>query len=295
MRLDEALGIDRRRLAALCAAGRVRILAAGQRHGRAILDGRPHLVEGERAIVLDEALDPRVLAEDLPLGVLHDDAHVLLVDKPAGMATHPGPKHPAGTLANALRGLGGPLSAVAGPLRPGIVHRLDLGTSGVMVVARTDEAHADLAAQFRSHSLARRYLALVRGEPAWDERTVESVLAQRRAGRRAFASFDDHPAGRRAITRFAVLARRGAFSVVEARPETGRTHQIRVHLASLGHPLVGDTLYGGAEARHLAHRLGLARVALHAADLAVKHPATGEPLAGHAPAPPDLARLLAAP
>lgn len=291
VRIDEALGIQRRQLEALCRRGRVRVLAPGERHGRAVLVGRPHLAPGERALILDEDLDPGTLAEDLALPILHDDEALLLVDKPAGMPMYPGPKHPAGTLANALRALAGTLSSVEGPLRPGIVHRLDLGTSGVIAVARSDEAHRILADAFHARAVAKRYLALVRGEPSWEERVVESRLAQRRAGRRAFASFEGEGEGpgRWSVTRLRVLARARGLAVIEARPETGRTHQIRVHLASLGHPLVGDTLYGGAEARHLAHALGLSRVALHAASLTLPHPTSGVLLTVVAPLPRDLA------
>ena len=296
-RLDERLGLSRRALAALCAAGRVRAIAAGERSGRAILDGRPRLSDTIRLVVLEPGVDPRVLAEDLPLGVLFDDDALLLVDKPAGMPTLPGVGHPAGTLANALRGLlvreGGALSAVEGPLRPGIVHRLDIGTSGVLAIARTDGSHRALADQFRAHTIERRYLAVVRGEPSWDELTVESRLARRRAGRRAFASVTpDRPSAesKHALTFLRVLRRHAGLALVEARPATGRTHQIRVHLAESGHPLIGDTEYGGAEARHIAHRLGLVRPALHARELGLRHPSTDLPIAARAPIPPDLAR-----
>jgi 23S rRNA pseudouridine1911/1915/1917 synthase len=286
-RLDEVLGLPRRLALELCAAGRVRVIAPGQTVGRAVLDGRPWLSPGTRVVVLGAGTDPRLLAEEIPLVILHADEHLLLVIKPAELATTPGPGHPAGTLANALRGLGCPLSSLEGPLRPGIVHRLDLGTSGVLAIACSDEAHRDLAAQFRSHQIERRYLALVRGQPSWEETEAETWLARRRPGRRSFAAVAEGQ-GRWSRTRFRVLAQGPDTAVVEAVPWTGRTHQIRVQLATLGHPLIGDIRYGGAAARHHAHRLGLRRHALHAAELVLRHPTTGVRVGARAPLPPDL-------
>lgn len=286
-RLDEVLGLPRRLTLALCAAGRVRVIAPGQTVGRAVLEGRPWLSPGTRVLVLDADTDPRLLAEEIPLVILHADPHLLLVIKPAELATMPGPGHPAGTLANALRALGCPLSSLEGPLRPGIVHRLDLGTSGVLAVACNDETHRALAAQFRTHQIERRYLALVRGHPRWEETEAETWLARRRPGRRSFAAVAEGQ-GRWSRTRFRVLAQGPDITVVEATPLTGRTHQIRVQLATLGHPLVGDIRYGGAAARHHAQQLGLRRHALHAAELGLQHPATGARVRAHAPLPPDL-------
>jgi 23S rRNA pseudouridine1911/1915/1917 synthase len=286
-RLDEVLGLPRRLVQELCAAGRVRVLAPDQRLGRAVPEGRPWLSPGTRVVVLDPGTDPRFLGEEIPLEILHADEHLLLVIKPAELTTMPGPGHPAGTLVHALRGLGCPLSSIEGPLRPGIVHRLDLGTSGVLAVACSDEAHRGLAAQFRSHRIERRYLALVRGQPGWEETEAETWLARRRPGRRSFAAVAEGQ-GKWSRTRFRVLAQGPDTAVVEAKPLTGRTHQIRVQLATLGHPLVGDIRYGGAAARHHAHQLGLRRHALHAAELVLRHPATGAQIGARAPLPPDL-------
>ena len=286
-RLDDVLGLPRRLAAELCAAGRVRVIAPDQTLGRAVLDGRPWLSPGTRVAVLDASVDPRFLPEEIPLEILHADEHLLLVIKPAELAMTPGPGHPAGTLANALRGLGRPLSSREGPLRPGIVHRLDLGTSGVLAVACTAEAHRGLATQFRSHQIERRYLALVRGQPPWEETEAEIWLARRRPGRRSFAAVAEGQ-GKWSRTRFRVLAQGPDTAVVEAMPWTGRTHQIRVQLATLGHPLVGDIRYGGAAARHHANRLGLRRHALHAAELILQHPVTGARIGARAPLPPDL-------
>lgn len=286
-RLDEVLGLPRRLVMDLCTAGRVRVIAPGQTVGRAVLEGRPWLSPGTRVIVLDADTDPRLLAEEIPLVILHADEHLLLVIKPAELATMPGPGHPAGTLANALRALGCPLSSIEGPLRPGIVHRLDLGTSGVLAIACNDEAHRGLAAQFRTHQIERRYLALVRGQPHWEETEAEIWLARRRPGRRSFAAVAEGQ-GKWSRTRFRVLAQGPDTAVVEATPWTGRTHQIRVQLATLGHPLVGDIRYGGASARHHAQRLGIRRHALHAAELVLRHPVTGDRIGARAPLPPDL-------
>jgi 23S rRNA pseudouridine1911/1915/1917 synthase len=285
LRLDEALGLPRRTLAALCATGRVRVIAAGEAHGRAVLGGRPVVPAGARVVVLAGDADPRVLPEDLPLPVLFADEHLLVVDKPARMATCPGMGHPAGTVANALRGLGGPLSSVEGQLRPGIVHRLDLGTSGALVVARTDAVHLALVAAFAAHEVRRRYLAVVRGAPAWDDLLADGAIGRRRPGRRACGVV---AVGQPARTRLHVLRRGAGLAVIAAEPETGRTHQVRVHLAAAGLPIVGDTLYGGAEARRLARGLGLGRPALHAASIALRHPTSGARLRIDAPLPADL-------
>lgn len=260
LRLDELLGVPRRSLRALVASGRLRV------DGRALLEGAPRLAPGSRVEVLRAGVDPALLAEAIPIPVLCEDDRLFFVDKPARMAVCPGPGRPAGTLANALRGLGRPLSNLEGPHRPGIVHRLDAGTSGVMAIAKSDAAHAELVALFAAHRVERRYLALVGGEPAWGERAVDAPLARRREGRRAHAVRAD---GRGARTAFRVLARAHGHAWIEATPATGRTHQIRVHLAALGHPVVGDTLYGGGDrAAREAARLGLRRPALHAVRLA---------------------------
>jgi 23S rRNA pseudouridine1911/1915/1917 synthase len=197
------------------------------------------------------------------------------------MAVAPGAGHPAGTLANALRGLGIPLSTVEGPLRPGIVHRLDWGTSGALVVAKDDATHLRLGAAFVAHDVRRRYVALVHGDPPWDATSVDALVGPGRRKAR-----EVRPDGRPARTRFAVRARFGVAALVEAAPETGRTHQIRVHLAHVGHPLLGDTLYAGTRPRRLWGRLGVRRPMLHAAELAV----LGR--AAVAPWPDDLAAAV---
>lgn len=281
-RLDELLtrwGYTKRDTRRLSGCGRIRV------DGRAVT-GSPRLAAGQFVEVLTPQARPAELAEQIPLSVLAQTEELLLVDKPGRMAICPGPGRPAGTLANALRGLGCPLSQVEGPLRPGIVHRLDAGTSGVMVVAKTDPMHRRLCRLFHDHLLERRYLALVEGEPPWVEREVEQPIGRKRPGRKALAVSLD---GKTAQTRFRVVERWAGLALVEARPATGRTHQIRVHLAWLGHPVCGDTLYGGGyPAARRAAALGVHRTALHAAELSLA--SIGVKAA--APLPADLAEAL---
>jgi 23S rRNA pseudouridine1911/1915/1917 synthase len=230
---------------------------------------------------LGPAARPEFLPERIPLAVLHEDASLVIVLKPARMAMSPGAGHPAGTLANALRGLGVPLSAVEGPLRPGIVHRLDWGTSGALAVAKDDATHRRLVGAFVAHEVGRRYVALVHGDPAFATVEIDAPVARARAGRKAQAVRAD---GRAARTAFTVRARFGVAALIEAVPATGRGHQIRAHLRHLGHPLVGDTIYAGGDGarRRLWARLGVRRPMLHAEHIAILD------RAAEAPWPDDL-------
>jgi 23S rRNA pseudouridine1911/1915/1917 synthase len=263
--------------------------------GRVRLDGRPgrpsQRVEHGSAIdaTPPEPLPSPLRPEALPLRVLHEDADLIVVDKDAGMVVHPAPGHTSGTLVNALLHHCGDLAGVGGVLRPGIVHRLDRGTSGVLVAAKCDDAHRDLARQFHEHSVERVYLALVRGVPKTDEGRIEGRIGRHPHDRKRM-SLQAH-AGREAGTAWRVLRRFAAAerSWLELRPETGRTHQIRVHLSSHGLPLVGDPIYG----RERGVKPALARPALHAAVLGFTHPRTAARLRFEAPLPPDLEELLA--
>jgi 23S rRNA pseudouridine1911/1915/1917 synthase len=260
--LTARLGIVKRKLRKLCAQGRIRL------NGRALLQGAPAQKEGSKVEILSADLDPTLLAEDIPLEVIYETERLMVVNKPPKMAMYPGLKRPAGTLANALRGLGRSLSTHAGPLRPGIVHRLDAGTSGALVVAKDDDIHRKLEKLFSERAIYKSYLALVHGCPGWQQIDCNAPLSSKRPGRKGMRVFSK---GKVAKTSFTVIAQNKKYSLVEARPRTGRTHQIRVHLASLGFPLVGDTMYGGGNPEaYRAAKLGLTRPALHARKLQCK-------------------------
>jgi 23S rRNA pseudouridine1911/1915/1917 synthase len=258
---------------------------------------------------------PPLLAEPLPLDVLYEDATLLIVNKPAGLVVHPAPGHWTGTLLNGLvhylngsNGLTPPGSGDGKRARPGLVHRLDKGTSGVLVIARTDAALRDLSAQFRVHSVHRAYLALVAGEVRRSG-VIDLALGRDPRDRRRVSAEHDRVFGirrrgerarRRAVTEYSVAERLAAATLLEVRPRTGRMHQIRAHLASIGHPVLGDPVYGGVPARgddaadpggHAA--FDVARPMLHAAMLGFVHPATRTPVEFGAPVPPDMARAVA--
>ena len=273
------------RLAGISRADAQRGISAG----RVRVDGvaRPKsfaLAGGERlAIDLEPVEGP--VPEGPAIPVRFEDEHLLIVAKPAGLVTHPTVGRRTGTLVNRLLFMGIPLSSVGGPLRPGIVHRLDAGTSGLMIVAKTDEAHVALVAMFRRHAVERRYLALVRGTVAHDAFTVDAPL-----GRRAARVIVDATKGRSAETRFEVRERLEKATLLEAAPQTGRTHQIRVHLAAIGHPILGDRAYGGVGED--SRRLGLSRPFLHSWRIAFDHPLTGERIEREEPLPEDLVDVL---
>jgi 23S rRNA pseudouridine1911/1915/1917 synthase len=263
--------------------------AAAQRaidDGRVLVDDRARprsfrLRGGERIEVdrRSAALPP----EDPPVPVRYEDDRLLVVAKPAGLVTHPTAGRRTGTLVNRLLGMGRPLAG-GDPLRPGIVHRLDAGTSGLLVIAKDEEARDVLADMLRRHDLDRRYLALVRGSVANDRFTVDAPL-----GRRG-AKVEVRSGGRGAATGFDVRDRLHRATLLEAAPRTGRTHQIRVHLSAVGHPILGDRRYGGGGDD--AARLGLDRPFLHAWRLSFRHPFTGDPILVSEPLPEDLADAL---
>jgi len=255
--------------------------------GRVTVDGvaRPksfRLEGGERIEAdLAEMTPP---PEEGGVPVRHDDPHLLIVAKPAGMVTHPTRARREGTLVNRLLGMGVPLSTVGGPERPGIVHRLDAGTSGLLVVAKDDETHEALTGMLSRREIERTYLALVRGIPANDEFAVEAPL-----GRRGARIVVRH-GGVEAETWARVRERLDNAALLEVRPRTGRTHQIRVHLTAVGHPILGDRAYRGGGDQ--AKRLGLDRPFLHAWRLAFTHPMTGQRIEIEEPLPKDLEKAL---
>jgi 23S rRNA pseudouridine1911/1915/1917 synthase len=244
-----------------------------------------YLLRGSEAIEIDPAAPPPLHAqpEDLPVEILYEDADVIAVNKPAGMVVHSGAGRHSGTLVNALLHRFQALSKVAGALRPGIVHRLDRLTSGVILVARTDAAHRHLAEQFSGRRVEKVYLALVHGRLKTDRGKISTPIARDPVRRiRMTAKL---ARGRSAITDYKVLRRLDKFTLLEVRIGTGRTHQIRVHLASIGHPVAGDKLYGAPEST-------LGRYFLHAQRITFTSPASGQPITIEAPVPPELQDYL---
>ena len=257
--------------------------------GRITVDGarraRSFRLSGGERIRVEPAPEQPVGPERPDVPVRFEDDHLMVVSKPAGLVTHPTERRASGTLVNRLLGMSVPLSGLGGPLRPGIVHRLDAGTSGLMIVAKTDRSHEALARMLRRHEVQRRYLALVRGAPAHDLFTVDAPL-----GRRAARVIVDRGQGKASVTAFEVRERFGRAALIEAAPETGRTHQIGVHLSSIGHPIFGDRAYGGSGDD--ARELGLQRPFLHSWRVAFEHPVTAERIEVEEPLPDDLASAL---
>jgi 23S rRNA pseudouridine1911/1915/1917 synthase len=293
-RLDVALathlGWSRSQAAARIAAGLVRVDGSAENKQHRLRDGQ--------RVEVDE---PPVVAPSTPPSlppVRYRDDHLLVLAKPAGMVVHPGHGRPDGTLVDALLGANVPLAPAGGEGRPGIVHRLDRDTSGLLVVACTDEAHAGLVAALRRRAVTRRYVALVEGIPANPRGRIEAPIGRDPRDRLRYAVV---VGGKPAVTRYVTLGtgtvddgagRRREVAVLACTLETGRTHQIRVHLSTLGHPVVGDPTYRGS--RVVPEALGLGRVALHAGLLAFDHPVTGGRVEVSEPLPPDLAAALAA-
>ena len=259
--------------------------------GRAAVDGRTavksaKLSGGETVTVeLPEPEAPDAQPQNIPLDVVYEDADVIVVNKPAGLVVHPAPGHPDGTLVNALLfHCGDSLSGVGGALRPGIVHRIDRDTSGLIIAAKNDAAHQALAAQLQDHSLARTYEAIVTGGLREDAGTVDAPIGRHFSDRKRMAVTEK---GRRAVTHWEVLERFPGFTYVQCRLETGRTHQIRVHLASLGHPILGDTVYGAKKPVP-----GLTGQCLQAVGLRFRHPRTGEPVELRCPLDGEFQNML---
>ena len=252
-------------------------------------------MKGGEALTLDvpEARASDTVAQDIPLTIVHEDDHLLVVDKPAGLVVHPAAGNYDGTMVNALlHHCAGRLSGIGGVARPGIVHRIDKDTSGLLVVAKTDKAHEGLAAQFARHDVDRRYTAVVGGVPVPPAGRIEGALARSTANRQKMAIVKDGR-GKHAITHFRTVAAFDGAAQVECRLETGRTHQIRVHMASIGHALLGDAVYGRALGKlaALLKELAFERQALHAATLGFVHPVTQEKLCFESPLPADMVAL----
>jgi 23S rRNA pseudouridine1911/1915/1917 synthase len=293
-RLDKALaaasGLSRERVKALLGLGRI------------VVDGNPagqasvKLAAGTAfRINVPEAVPAAAVAQDIPLAIAFEDEHLIVVDKPAGLVVHPAAGNLDGTLVNALlHHCRGQLSGIGGVARPGIVHRIDKDTSGLLVVAKTDVAHEGLARQFADHSIERAYLALVSGHPMPPSGTVRGNIARSSANRKKMALVDEGR-GKRAVTHYRLLESFDGASLVECRLETGRTHQVRVHMASIGHALLGDPVYGRTppKLRPILAELRFRRQALHAAVLGFVHPVSSEKLRFVSTLPADLVELKA--
>ena len=295
-RLDRALAaavptLSRERLKTLIRSGAVE---AG---GKTVRDPATK-VRGEEAlrVAVPEPEPAHNEPQDIPLTILFEDEHLLVVDKPAGLVVHPAAGNFDGTLVNALlHHCAGKLSGIGGVARPGIVHRIDKDTSGLIVVAKTDVAHEGLAKQLAAHSIDRRYLAIVNGVMKAGQGTVDAPLARSATNRKKIAIVEGHR-GKRAVTHWKRLDILRDAALVECRLETGRTHQVRVHMASIGHPLVGDPVYGGSGKTHgkILKELQFHRQALHATELGFTHPVTKDRISFTSPMPPDMQELMCA-
>ena len=283
VRLDAFLSADgaltRSQAAHLIAEGRVRVNGKPAAKSARLSGGETVTVDVPQ--LRETALPP----QDIPLDVVYEDDDVIVVNKPTGLVVHPAPGHPDGTLVNALlHHCGDSLSGIGGEKRPGIVHRIDRDTSGLIIAAKNDAAHLALSAQLKDHSLSRTYECLVTGNMKQDSGTVDAPIGRSSADRKKMAVV---PTGRRAVTHWEVVARYPGVTHLRCRLETGRTHQIRVHMAYIGHPILGDTVYGAKKPVP-----GLTSQCLHAAGLRFIHPRTGEPVELHCPLPPEFTAML---
>lgn len=272
--------VSRSRLQDWIRAGRVRV------NGRTV---KPNYKVSEGDEIVVEPPEPEVtelIPEPIPLDIAYEDQDVIVVNKPRGMVVHPAAGHARGTLVNALMHHCQDLSGINGEIRPGIVHRIDKDTSGLIMAAKNDQAHVSLSAQLKEHSVTRRYFAVVHGVLEHDQGTVEAPIGRDPKNRKRFTVTDR--GGKHAVTHFAVAERFQDYTLLELMLETGRTHQIRVHMKFIGHPLVGDPLYGRAKGRTMR----LPGQALHAAVLGFTHPRTGKRLTFEAPIPDEMQELI---
>jgi 23S rRNA pseudouridine1911/1915/1917 synthase len=293
-RIDRALvdaipALSRARIQALIAEGALSI------NGKLVADPSSTKFVGQSFCLSVPSPRPdHAVAQDIPLDIRHEDEHLIIVNKPAGLVVHPAAGHADGTLVNALlHHCKGRLSGIGGVQRPGIVHRIDRDTSGLLVVAKTDAAHEGLSKLFASHDIERRYLAVVAGHPAPPAGTVRTQIGRATNDRKKMAVLPDGK-GKHAVTHFRMMEQLRKTALVECRLETGRTHQVRVHMAHIGHPLIGDATYNN---RQKAFKFGpnqsyFTRQALHAASLGFIHPITGEMLGFESDLPDDIQFLL---
>jgi 23S rRNA pseudouridine1911/1915/1917 synthase len=293
-RLDRALAtllpdLSRERVKALILSGHV--LGPG---GKPVSDPA-FKVKADTAFALEipEAAPAEAVAQQIDLVIPYEDEHLIVIDKPAGMVVHPAAGNPDGTLVNALLyHCAGQLSGIGGVARPGIVHRIDKDTSGLLVVAKSDAAHEGLARQFKDHSIERRYLAIVNGRPKPSSGTVDTWIGRSDADRKKMAVRREGK-GKHAVTHYRTLERLDRAALVECRLETGRTHQVRVHMAHIGHALVGDPVYArGGPHKALLAQMGFKRQALHAAKLGFLHPVTSKTLSFESPIADDMQQLF---
>ena len=272
-------GLTRSQATRLIESGEVAV------NGRAV--GKSYKLAGgeDIAVTLPEPEPVEAVPQDIPLDVVYEDADVIVVNKPSGMVVHPAPGHPDGTLVNALLyHCAGTLSGIGGALRPGIVHRIDRDTSGLIIAAKNDAAHQYLSAQLADHTLARTYECIVVGALREDRGTVDAPIARHPTDRKRMAVV---AGGREAVTHWEVIARYPGYTHVRCRLETGRTHQIRVHMAYIGHPILGDTVYGAKK-----EVPGLTGQCLHAVGLRFLHPRTHEVVELFCPLPEEFTRML---
>ena len=272
-------GLTRSQATRLIESGEVAV------NGRAVSKSYKLAGGEDIAVTLPEPEPVEAVPQDIPLDVVYEDADVIVVNKPSGMVVHPAPGHPDGTLVNALLyHCAGTLSGVGGALRPGIVHRIDRDTSGLIIAAKNDAAHQYLSAQLADHTLARTYECIVVGSLREDRGTVDAPIARHPTGRKRMAVV---AGGREAVTHWEVIARYPGYTHVRCRLETGRTHQIRVHMAYIGHPILGDTVYGAKK-----EVPGLTGQCLHAVGLRFLHPRTHEVVELSCPLPEEFTRML---
>ncbi|MDE1467073.1 RluA family pseudouridine synthase [Aurantiacibacter sp. D1-12] len=294
-RLDKALAevsdLSRERIKGLIAEGKVEV------DGKVATSPSAKVqVDSSFLIHIPPPSDPQAYPQDISIEVVFEDDHLIVVDKPAGMVVHPAAGNPDGTLVNALlHHCGGSLSGIGGVARPGIVHRIDKDTSGLLVVAKSDAAHEGLAKQFADHSMERAYLAVCGGHPNPSAGTVDERIGRSEANRKKMAVLPKKSSrGKTAVTHYKTLKRLDHASLIECRLETGRTHQVRVHLASIGHALLGDPVYGRTPSplRATLKSLEFQRQALHAATLGFDHPVTGNFCQFSSELPDDLGELI---